>query len=650
MAFASRCQVLCLFFSISTCLFLHFNFGAATSLLEHKPAENSSVSAAVSTKTGLECYDGRQAQEGEALDKEKWKYGTKTIVCAALIGATLLVFAVSVVVLCLRCRRKKPKSSQKHRTAIASRVADKVSFDSGPELFYMNSLSQLLDNKSSVEKVQGSRNVLLKPEKYETLPCSERNVSHSPSSSSSFSPFSSSNRSISPDLDLEKQSFSMPSPCENKGFSCADVNEESHSPSVPLFCNGNGGRIPKPPQPPLPPVPPGRVEHCKPVSKEGSPLPKLKPLHWDKVRPASNHSTVWDNIRSKSFEFDEEMIELLFGYNGKCLTRNEEVRAKNPSPGLPILELKRLQNITILLKALTATIDDVHDALVLGLCVEQLEVLLKVMPTKIEEEKLVNYAGDINNLASAEKFLKAMLEIPFAFLRIKVMLYKQNFDEDVCHLKETFKVLEDACKELRTSRHFLKLLKAVLKAGNRMNVGTMRGGATAFKLDCLLRLADIKGTDGKITLLHFVVQEMIRAENVTNNDAEECSQMMAADLMSILNSELQRVKKSANLDLDDLANAVLNLSNGMNEMKHLLQEGLCMYEDAWKFVNSMKPFLDYAEVVIKELKDSKECVLVGVKEITEYYHGHVSKKEANSLQIFVIIRDFLELLDRECKS
>lgn len=64
--------------------------------------------------------------------------------------------------------------------------------------------------------------------------------------------------------------------------------------------------------------------------------------------------------------FDEEMIELLFGYNGKCLTRNEEVRAKNPSPGLSILELKRLQNITILLKALNATIDDVHHALMLG--------------------------------------------------------------------------------------------------------------------------------------------------------------------------------------------------------------------------------------------------------------------------------------------
>jgi hypothetical protein len=58
------------------------------------------------------------------------------------------------------------------------------------------------------------------------------------------------------------------------------------------------------------------------------------------------------------------------------------------------------------------------------------------------------------------------------------------------------------------------LLEAVLKTGNRMNVGTYRGGAQAFKLDTLLKLADVKGIDGKTTLLHFVVQEMVRAEGM----------------------------------------------------------------------------------------------------------------------------------------
>jgi hypothetical protein len=47
-----------------------------------------------------------------------------------------------------------------------------------------------------------------------------------------------------------------------------------------------------------------------------------------------------------------------------------------------------------------------------------------------------------------------------------------------------------ACQELRNNRLFLKLLE-VLKTGNRMNVGTFRGGAQAFKLDTLLKLSDV---------------------------------------------------------------------------------------------------------------------------------------------------------------
>lgn len=69
-----------------------------------------------------------------------------------------------------------------------------------------------------------------------------------------------------------------------------------------------------------------------------------------------------------------------------------------------------------------------------------------------------------------------------------------------------------ACKELKGSRTFIKLLEAVLKTGNRLNMGTFRGDAKAFKLDTLLKLADVKGVDGKTTLLHFVIQEIIRAE------------------------------------------------------------------------------------------------------------------------------------------
>ncbi|KAK7275117.1 hypothetical protein RIF29_16224 [Crotalaria pallida] len=40
--------------------------------------------------------------------------------------------------------------------------------------------------------------------------------------------------------------------------------------------------------------------------------------------------------------------------------------------------------------------------------------------------KLKNYDGDLSKLGSAERFLKAVLDIPFAFKRVEAMLYRAN--------------------------------------------------------------------------------------------------------------------------------------------------------------------------------------------------------------------------------
>lgn len=37
---------------------------------------------------------------------------------------------------------------------------------------------------------------------------------------------------------------------------------------------------------------------------EETPKPKLKPLHWDKVRASSDRETVWDQLKSSSFKYD----------------------------------------------------------------------------------------------------------------------------------------------------------------------------------------------------------------------------------------------------------------------------------------------------------------------------------------------------------
>ncbi|KAF0899207.1 hypothetical protein E2562_015565 [Oryza meyeriana var. granulata] len=244
-------------------------------------------------------------------------------------------------------------------------------------------------------------------------------------------------------------------------------------PPPPVPSNNN---LPKPPEPPA--VPTSRRRLLKPLPPEGpriampmpitaattvdnnrstsmregddggsgEPRPKLKPLHWDKVRATSDRAMVWDQLK-----LDEDMIEALFMNNSTPAAPPREVGRK--VGGVPsfrqeerVLDPKKAQNIAILLRALNVTREEVSDALLDGnaecLGTELLETLVKMAPTKEEELKLRDYNGDLSKLGSAERFLKAVLDIPFAFKRVDAMLYRANFETEINYLRKSFETLE----------------------------------------------------------------------------------------------------------------------------------------------------------------------------------------------------------------
>ncbi|TYI38176.1 hypothetical protein ES332_A02G007600v1 [Gossypium tomentosum] len=502
-----------------------------------------------------------------------------------------------------------------------------------------------------------------------------KNPSSTSPSSSRLS--SSSSERYSPD---RSSSFSA----QNKESPSRVVHKKLPPPPPPLppprFWEVPAAKNPEPGGPPVLVAPsrPVVLQNNESIEKTAAetPKPKLKPLHWDKVRASSDRAMVWDQIKASSFQLNEEMIETLFTANNlNSATKESGRRQSLPSVNQEnrVLDPKKSQNIAILLRALNVTIEEVCEALMEGnsdtLGTELLESLLKMAPTNEEERKLKDFTDESPfKLGPAEKFLKAVLDIPFAFKRVDAMLYIANFDSEIEYLKRSFETLEAACGELRNSKMFLKLLEAVLKTGNRMNVGTNRGDAHAFKLDTLLKLVDVKGTDGKTTLLHFVVQEIIRAEGSRLSNANQnpkAEKILQSDLqddvefrklglevVSSLSGELTNVKKAAAMDSDVLSIDVAKLATGISKIREVikLNEEVALKDSCRKFSESMNEFLKKAEEEIIQIQAQDRVALSMVKEITEYFHGNSTKEEAHPFRIFMVVRDFLSILDQVCKE
>lgn len=210
-----------------------------------------------------------------------------------------------------------------------------------------------------------------------------------------------------------------------------------------------------------------------------------------------------------------------------------------------------------------------------------------------------------------------------------------------------------------------------------MNVGTFRGSATAFKLDTLLKLSDVKGVDGKTTLLHFVVQEIMRSEGIRAvrsakegksissiktedlllepppEEADEHYCKLGLEVVSCLSSELEDVKRAAIIDADGLTSSVSKLGNALLKARESLNTDMKILEEqleeeADEFWLILSTFVENADKQITWMLEEEKRIMALVKSTADYFHGKSGKDEG--LRLFTVVRDFLIILEKVVKE
>lgn len=63
-------------------------------------------------------------------------------------------------------------------------------------------------------------------------------------------------------------------------------------------------------------------------------------------------------------------------------------------------------------------------------------------PTSDEELKIRLYSGDLSLLDPGEQFLKAIIDVPYAFKRMETLLFIFSLPEDISSIKQSFSSLE----------------------------------------------------------------------------------------------------------------------------------------------------------------------------------------------------------------
>lgn len=180
-----------------------------------------------------------------------------------------------------------------------------------------------------------------------------------------------------------------------------------------------------------------------------------------------------------------------------------------------VLDSKRSQSVGIFSRSLHVDFAEIEHAIYhCDTSVVSLEALTTLMEIKATDEELAlikeaRARGD-SPLDPPEDFLLKISNFSCSAERISCIVFQVDFDEGCIAVSRKLDTVKHLCEVLLESDDLRQLFSIILTLGNYMNGGNRtRGQADGFGLEILGKLKDVKSSDSRMTLLHFIVKTYI---------------------------------------------------------------------------------------------------------------------------------------------
>uniref|UniRef100_A0A9J8BL87 Uncharacterized protein n=1 Tax=Cyprinus carpio carpio TaxID=630221 RepID=A0A9J8BL87_CYPCA len=320
-------------------------------------------------------------------------------------------------------------------------------------------------------------------------------------------------------------------------------------------------------------------------------------LNWQALMEEQVAGTVFTELDDESVlgELNMDVFEELFKSKAQSApvdfgTLKVKV-AHKASSKIALLEPNRAKNLAITLRKggmSTAQICTAIQTYNLDLLNSDfLELLERFIPSDYELRLIEKYEREgrpLLELSEEDRFMVAFSKIPRLAQRISTLTFMGNFSESILLLKPQLNAIIAASMSIKSSSKLKKILEIILAFGNYMNSGK-RGSAYGFRLQSLDLLLDMKSTDRKLTLLHFIVS-IIQEKNPQLHN---------------FHTELHCLDKAALVSQDSILADVRSLEKGME----VVRREYFQQKDSAVLTNFMSSNGSLLDSVVKDSKTAE---------------------------------------------